>query len=80
MKTIPVVLPDDLANDLAEAGLLDPSALEDTLRARLREVHRGYLADPLAKAAADPEPPMTNEEINAEIAAVRAEMRRAAGL
>ena len=79
MRTIPIALPDDLAQELAGAGLLNPEAMEDALRERLRAVRLAYLDEVLAKANADADEPMTNDEINAEVAAYRAGKRRAAG-
>jgi hypothetical protein len=74
-----ITLPDDLARDLAEAGLLEPQVIESILRDRLRVTQVADLGTIRAALRANPPEPMTNEEINAEIAAYRAEQRRAAG-
>ena len=79
MTTVQITLPDDLARDLAEVGLLEPQVIESILRDRLRAARVADLGTILAALRADPLEPMTNEEINAEIAAYRAEQRRAAG-
>jgi hypothetical protein len=77
--TVQITLPDDLARDLAEFGLLEPQVIENILRDRLRAVRIVDFDKIRAALDANPLPPMTNEEINAEIAAYRAEQRRAAG-
>jgi hypothetical protein len=38
MKIVHISLPDDLARDAAEAGLLDPAQLEALLRASLKQI------------------------------------------
>ena len=38
MKNVQISLPDDLARDAAEAGLLDPAQLEALLRASLKQM------------------------------------------
>lgn len=79
MATVQITLPDDLAKDLAEAGLLEPQAIEAMLRDRLRATHTANFAKMRAVLRANPIPPMTDDEINAEIHAYRAEQRRASG-
>jgi hypothetical protein len=79
LATVQITLPDDLANDLAEAGLLDPQVVETILRERLRAAHIANLGKLRDALRADPIEPMTNDEINAEIHAYRAEWRRATG-
>jgi hypothetical protein len=79
VATVRITLPDDLARDLAEAGLLEPQVIESLLRDRLRASRVADLGTILAALRANPPEPMTDEEINAEIAAYRAEQRRAAG-
>ena len=69
----------DLARDLAEVGLLEPRVIESILRDQLRATRIADFDKIRAKLRANPLPPMTNEEINAEIAAYRAEQRRASG-
>jgi hypothetical protein len=77
MTTVQITLPDALAQEAARAGLLAPEKIESLLRQRLRAERIEDLQAVRATLAADPLPPMTPEEIQAEIAAYRAEQRRA---
>jgi len=79
VATVQITLPDDLARDLAASGLLEPQVIEAILRDRLRATRIADLATIRAALKANPLDPMTNEEINAEIEAYRAEQRRATG-
>jgi hypothetical protein len=79
VATVRITLPDDLARDLTESGLLEPQVIESILRDGLRATQRADLATIRAAVQANPSEPMTNDEINEEIAAYRAEQRRAAG-
>ncbi len=72
-------LPDPLAAEAQAAGLLTPEQLERMLREALRARRAEKLAAAREVLAANPLPPMTPEEIQAEIDAYRAEVRRAAG-
>ena len=72
-------LPDPLAAEAQAAGLLAPKQLERMLREALRAKRVEKLATAREVLAANPFPPMTPEEIQAEIDAYRAEVRRAAG-
>jgi hypothetical protein len=72
-------LPDPLAAEAQAAGLLAPKQLERMLREALRAKRVEKLAAVREVLAANPLPPMTPEEIQAEIDAYRAEVRRAAG-
>jgi hypothetical protein len=45
MKNVQISLPDDLARDAAEAGLLDPAQLEVLLRASLKQMEKALLSD-----------------------------------
>jgi hypothetical protein len=76
---VKVVLPDPLAAEAQAAGLLAPEQLERMLREALRAKRVEKLASAREVLAANPLPPMTPEEIQAEIDAYRAEVRRAAG-
>lgn len=72
MTNVTVSLPDDLAQQAQSAGLQRPEAIETLLRdaVRKRQVDRLFAAmDQLAAL----EPPMTEAETEAEIAAARAE-------
>lgn len=77
MTELVVTLPDDLAQRARSAGLLSDSAiqrlLEDAMR---REAGRKLLAIAERIQAAGI-PPMSDEEIVAEVKAVRAERRAA---
>ena len=74
-----VDLPDPLAAEAQAAGLLDPAQLERMLREALRVKRVEKLALIRDVLVANPLPPMTPEEIQAEIAAYRAEVHRATG-
>jgi len=81
MTTVQVKLelPDPLAKEAQAAGLLAPEQLVRMLREALRAKRIEKLAAAREVLAANPLPPMTTEEIQAEIDAYRAEVRRAAG-
>ena len=68
--TIELELPDQLAEEARNAGLLSPDAM---LRERLRERHVGELFEMADRLAAVDLPPMTEEDVQAEVDAVRAE-------
>jgi hypothetical protein len=79
MTTLEVTLnlPDALAKEAARMGLLESDALQSLLRAAIRErrIQRMFAAmDALAEAKL---PPLTMEEIQAEVERVRAEQRAA---
>lgn len=80
MATIQIDLPDETVKAAQEAGLLTPQALARliTEAIRRRQVIDSLLsiADRVAAAGI---PPMSMEEINAEVRAARAERRRGAG-
>ena len=73
--TIELNLPDQLAEEARNAGLLSPDAIEAMLRERLRKRHVGELFEMADRLAAVDLPPMTEEEVQAEVDAVRAERR-----
>jgi hypothetical protein len=79
MTTLEIDLPESLAKEARAAGLLAPDELGRMVREALRARRAERLADARAKLAAEPLPPMTPEEIQAEIDAYRAEVRRASG-
>jgi hypothetical protein len=80
VATIQIDLPDETVKAAQEAGLLTPQALARliTEAIRRRQVIDSLLsiADRVAAAGI---PPMSMEEINAEVRAARAERRRGAG-
>ena len=75
---VEIELPDTLATQAKKAGLLEPEALERMVREALLARRVDDLAKARGELAANPLPPMTPEEIQAEIDAYRAEVRRAA--
>ena len=79
MTTLTINLPDNLAKEALDAGLLAPAAIETMLRETLRRQHVEELRQSMEKMAAADIPTMTMEEIQAEIDAYRREVRRAAG-
>ena len=75
MTELTVTLPDDLAQKAREAGLLSPEGIERTLRDALkREAGRKLLEIGKSMQAANLRP-MSEEEIQAEVDAVRAARR-----
>ena len=68
-------LPDGLAKEAASLGLLDPDSMQALLREAVRNRRIAKLAEARKKVAASGIPPMTMEEIQAEIDADRAERR-----
>ena len=71
-------LPEGLEREIDKAGLLAPDAVEAIFREQLRRFHLGELRRGALEMAADTIPPMTLEEIQAEVHAVHAERRRRA--
>ncbi len=78
MSELKITLPDALAKDAQAAGLLEPRAIERLLREAIRQRAAGELFEAMDKLAALNLPPMSEDEIQAEIEAVRRE-RRAIG-
>ena len=80
MTKIQIELPEATAQAAREAGLLTPQALDrllnDALRRRQAINSLLSIADRVAAAGI---PPMTEEEINAEVKATRAERKKRAG-
>ena len=72
MKNITVSLPEELAKQAQSAGLLRPEALEFLLREEMKKRRVDQLFTTMDKLAVL-EPPLTEEEIEAEIAAARAD-------
>jgi hypothetical protein len=75
MTNTTVSLPDDLTREARAAGLLDDEAIAALLREAIRRPAVDRLFENMAKLAAL-EPPLTEAEIDAEIAAARAERAR----
>jgi hypothetical protein len=72
-------LPESLAKEAQQAGLLTPKALETMLRERLRAQRVTELREAVKQMVSAGDAPMTMEEIEAEIQAYRKERRRASG-
>ena len=68
-------LPDELANKAQAAGLLSPEGIEKLLREQLRRQAGQELRVMIDRARDTGVPPMTEEEVQAEIDAYRAERR-----
>jgi len=81
MSTLEVKLelPESLAKEAQQAGLLTPEAVEQMVRERLRAQRIGELRDAVKQMVSAGGAPMTMEEIEAEIQAYRIERRRASG-
>lgn len=77
MTTVQIRLPDKLAEEAQRAGLLTEEAIDRLLRAALRDERIERLDQARERLAAQPLPPMTLEEIQAEIDAYRAESQHA---
>lgn len=79
MTLIQIELPDATAEAAREAGLLTSQSLDRLLTEAIRRRQAGdrllAIADRVAEAGI---PPMSMEEINAEVKAVRAERRQRA--
>ena len=71
MTTLEINLPDSLAREAKEAGLLTPQAVETMLRERLRAQRIGELRDAVRQMVAAGNAPLTMEEIESEIQAYR---------
>jgi len=68
-----LLLPDSLAQEAEEAGLLSPEAIERLLRSELRKRRTEQLFEAADRLAALELEPLTMEEVEAEIQAARAE-------
>lgn len=66
-----LTLPDSLAREAEEKGLLKPKILESLLRTELRRRHINHLFDIADRLASINIPPLTDEEIESEIQAAR---------
>jgi hypothetical protein len=79
MTTVQITIPDALAKEAAAEGLLEPGSMEAILRERLAAARVAKMQATRQKLSIPATPPMTAEEIEAEIKAYRSERRRAAG-
>lgn len=71
-------LPDRLAQDAAQMGLLEPECLQSLLREAVRSRRVTQLAEARRRVAAAGIAPLSLEEIQEEVDAVRAERRNRA--
>ena len=78
MTTLTIDLPDNLAEEAKKAGLLTPNAIEVILRETLRNRASKHLFTVADKLAASNFPPMTMNEIQQEVNAVRAHRKQRA--
>jgi hypothetical protein len=76
MTTLEINLPDRLAKEAREAGLLAPEAIEKLIADALRDRAFDELLSVADRVEAAGVPPMSMDEINAEIKAYRMERRR----
>jgi DNA-binding GntR family transcriptional regulator len=74
-REITIALPDDIAQAAEARGLLTPAALELLIRAEVGRREYQRLRAMMDDLASLDEPPLTNEELNAEIHAARVERR-----
>jgi hypothetical protein len=80
MTTVQITLPDELAADAAQAGLLSSDSIEELLREKLRVQRRNELFAAMDRMAAVETPDyMSPEEVAVEIAAMRADKRARSG-
>jgi hypothetical protein len=75
MTNVTVSLPDELAQQAQSAGLLRPDAIERLLREAMKKRQVEQLFTTMDKLAAL-QPALTEAEIDAEIAAARADRAR----
>jgi len=77
MTTIQLEIPEELAESIREQGLLNRDGLEGMLRDALRSKSIAFIRDFVKENERLGIPPMSEEEIQAEIDAMRAEKRHA---
>ena len=75
MTTLTIDLPDNIARAAKDAGLLTPDALAQLLKETMRRQAGRRLLEVAKHIQATGAPPMSDEEIVAEVKAVRAERR-----
>ena len=76
MTTLTIELPDELAEEARNKGLLAPDAIEAMIRETLRRRAAKELLEAADTLAAAEFSPLTLAEIQEEVNAVRAERRR----
>lgn len=75
MTTLTIDLPEKLAREAQAAGLLSPEALAEILEEAVRRQAGRRLVESARRIHAAGVPPMSDDEIVAEVRAVRAERR-----
>lgn len=75
MTTLTIELPDNVAREARDAGLLTPEALAQLLKEAVRRQAGRRLMDVAKGIQAANIPPMSEEEIVAEVKVARAERR-----
>jgi hypothetical protein len=75
MATLTITIPDELAAQAGTLGLLESRAISSLLREGIRRRHIDDLFNAADRLANVDLPPMSPEEVQAEIQAVRAETR-----
>jgi len=75
MTTLTIDLPDNIAKEAKDAGLLTPETLAQLLKDAVRRQAGQRLLDVAKRIQAAGIAPMSDEEIVAEVKAVRAERR-----
>ena len=78
VTTLTIELPDELAAEARNRGLLVPDAVEAMIRERLRASAATELLEAADQLAAAEFPSLTMEEIQEEVKAVRRDRRRRA--
>lgn len=71
MVKLQISLPEELARDVEELGLLQPATITAILREEVRRLACDHLLGIADKLAAAGETPMTPEEVQEEVRAVR---------
>jgi hypothetical protein len=79
MTTVQITISDALAKEAAAEGLLETGSIEAILREQLAAARVAKMQATRQRLMVTRTPPMTAEEIEAEINEYRAERRRAAG-
>ena len=79
MTTIQITISDALAKEAEAEGLFETGSIEAILRERLAAARVAKMQATRQRLQSTGTPPMTAEEIEAEISVYRAERRRAAG-
>ncbi len=75
MTTLTIDLPDNIAKEAKDAGLLTPEVLAQLLKDAMRRQAGRRLLDAAKRLQAAGIPPVSEEEIVAEVKAVRAARR-----